>query len=124
MQEIEANEKRRCELQAMIDEAISNNGNKTYLRVLSQYRLLVNTNYYFCTFCLILPKKIYQLSSSVSEKRYINYPVSFPPQDALVLSAIFLSIFPLIGLLPLVLGSPKPNENLKQLCRIVYGKFV
>ncbi|CAN4083097.1 unnamed protein product [Withania somnifera] len=40
LKEIEANEKRRCELQAMIDEAISNNGNKTYLRVLSQYRLL------------------------------------------------------------------------------------
>ncbi|XP_059293454.1 kinesin-like protein KIN-8B isoform X2 [Lycium ferocissimum] len=40
LKEIEANEKRRCELQAMIDEAISNNGNKTYLGVLSQYRLL------------------------------------------------------------------------------------
>ncbi|KAJ8567393.1 hypothetical protein K7X08_019601 [Anisodus acutangulus] len=40
LKEIEANEKRRCELQAMIDESISNNGNKTYLRVLSQYRLL------------------------------------------------------------------------------------
>lgn len=40
LKEIEANEKRRCELQSMIDEAISNNGNKTYLRVLSQYRLL------------------------------------------------------------------------------------
>ncbi|KAG5623744.1 hypothetical protein H5410_008962 [Solanum commersonii] len=40
LKEIEANEKRKCELQAMIDEAISNNGNKTYLRVLSQYRLL------------------------------------------------------------------------------------
>ncbi|MCD7452409.1 Kinesin-like protein KIN-8B [Datura stramonium] len=40
LKEVEANEKRRCELQAMIDEAISNNGNKTYLRVLSQYRLL------------------------------------------------------------------------------------
>lgn len=25
----------------MIEEAISNNGNKTYLRILSQYRLLV-----------------------------------------------------------------------------------
>ncbi|XP_009630113.1 kinesin-like protein KIN-8B isoform X1 [Nicotiana tomentosiformis] len=40
LKEIEANEKRRCELQAMIDDAISSNGNKTYLRVLSQYRLL------------------------------------------------------------------------------------
>ncbi|KAK4346717.1 hypothetical protein RND71_033056 [Anisodus tanguticus] len=40
LKEIEANEKRRCELQTMIDESISNNGNKTYLRVLSQYRLL------------------------------------------------------------------------------------
>ncbi|CAK9150596.1 unnamed protein product [Ilex paraguariensis] len=40
--EIEANEKRRCQLQDMIEEAISNNGNKTYLRILSQYRLLKN----------------------------------------------------------------------------------
>lgn len=45
-QEIEANEKRRCQLQEMIDEAISNNANKTYLRILSQYRLLVNRYYY------------------------------------------------------------------------------
>lgn len=42
--EIEANEKRRCELQEMIDEAISNNGNKTYLRILGQYRLLGMNN--------------------------------------------------------------------------------
>ncbi|XP_076932545.1 kinesin-like protein KIN-8B isoform X2 [Bidens hawaiensis] len=42
--EIEANEKRRCQLQEMIDEAISNNANKTYLRILSQYRLLGMTN--------------------------------------------------------------------------------
>ncbi|KAG8478480.1 hypothetical protein CXB51_028279 [Gossypium anomalum] len=39
--EIEENEKHRCQLQGMIEEAISNNGNKTYLRILSQYRLLV-----------------------------------------------------------------------------------
>jgi hypothetical protein len=26
----------------MIEEAISNNGNKTYLRILSQYRILVS----------------------------------------------------------------------------------
>ncbi|KAI5684405.1 hypothetical protein M9H77_05633 [Catharanthus roseus] len=38
--EIEANEKRKCQLQDMIEEAISNNGNKTYLLILSQYRLL------------------------------------------------------------------------------------
>uniref|UniRef100_A0A5B7ABF9 Kinesin-like protein n=1 Tax=Davidia involucrata TaxID=16924 RepID=A0A5B7ABF9_DAVIN len=42
--EIEANEKRRCQLQDMIEEAISNNGNKTYLRILSQYRLLGMAN--------------------------------------------------------------------------------
>lgn len=42
--EIEANEKRRCQLQEMIEEAISNNGNKTYLRILSQYRLLGMAN--------------------------------------------------------------------------------
>ncbi|PSR87873.1 Kinesin-like protein [Actinidia chinensis var. chinensis] len=42
--EIEANEKGRCELQAMIEEGISNNGNKTYLRILSQYRLLGMAN--------------------------------------------------------------------------------
>ncbi|KAL0461907.1 UNVERIFIED_CONTAM: Kinesin-like protein KIN-8B [Sesamum latifolium] len=42
--EIEANEKRRCQLQDMIDEAIKNNGNKTYLGILSQYRLLGITN--------------------------------------------------------------------------------
>lgn len=38
--EIEANEKRRCQLQDLIDEAIKNDGNKTYLGILSQYRLL------------------------------------------------------------------------------------
>ncbi|KAK1383143.1 Kinesin-like protein KIN-8B [Heracleum sosnowskyi] len=42
--EIEANEKRRCQLQEMIEEAISNNSNKTYLRILSQYRLLGMAN--------------------------------------------------------------------------------
>ncbi|KAL1824184.1 hypothetical protein ACET3Z_010962 [Daucus carota] len=42
--EIEANEKRRCQLQDMIEEAISNNGNKTYLRILSQYRILGMAN--------------------------------------------------------------------------------
>lgn len=38
--EIETNEKRKCQLQDMIEEAITNNGNQTYLRILSQYRLL------------------------------------------------------------------------------------
>ncbi|XP_021273661.1 kinesin-like protein KIN-8B isoform X3 [Herrania umbratica] len=42
--EIEANEKHRCQLQDMVDEAIRNNGNKTYLRILSQYRLLGMAN--------------------------------------------------------------------------------
>nr|KJB44000.1 hypothetical protein B456_007G229100 [Gossypium raimondii] len=42
--EIEENEKHRCQLQGMIEEAISNNGNKTYLRILSQYRLLGMAN--------------------------------------------------------------------------------
>ncbi|KAL3637733.1 Kinesin-like protein KIN-8B [Castilleja foliolosa] len=42
--EIEANELRRCQLQDMIDESIRNNGNKTYLGILSQYRLLGITN--------------------------------------------------------------------------------
>ncbi|KAL8034360.1 hypothetical protein ABFX02_12G023400 [Erythranthe guttata] len=42
--EIEENEKRRCQLQAMIDEAIRNNGNKSYLGILSQYRLLGISN--------------------------------------------------------------------------------
>ncbi|XP_010652697.2 kinesin-like protein KIN-8B isoform X2 [Vitis vinifera] len=42
--EIEENEKQRCQLQNMIDEAISNNGNKTYLHILSQYRLLGMAN--------------------------------------------------------------------------------
>ncbi|KAK1323573.1 hypothetical protein QJS10_CPA02g00008 [Acorus calamus] len=42
--EIEANEKQRCQLQGMIDEAISNNSNRTYLRILSQYRLLGMAN--------------------------------------------------------------------------------
>ncbi|GLT44212.1 hypothetical protein SLA2020_181230 [Shorea laevis] len=42
--EIEANEKQRCQLQDMIEEAITNNGNKTYLRILSQYRLLGMAN--------------------------------------------------------------------------------
>nr|GMD55177.1 kinesin-like protein KIN-8B isoform X1 [Ipomoea batatas] len=42
--EIEANEKHRCQVQAMIEEAINNNGNKTYLRILSQYRFLGMAN--------------------------------------------------------------------------------
>lgn len=42
--EIEANEKHRWQLQKMIEEAISNNGNRTYLRILSQYRLLGMAN--------------------------------------------------------------------------------
>lgn len=46
LQEIEANEKRRCQLQDMIDEAIRNNGNKIYLSILSQYKLLVHTLMY------------------------------------------------------------------------------
>lgn len=42
--DIKANEKCRCQLQGMIEEAISNNDNKTYLHILSQYRLLGMTN--------------------------------------------------------------------------------
>ncbi|XP_031742656.1 kinesin-like protein KIN-8B isoform X2 [Cucumis sativus] len=42
--EIEANEKQRCQLQGMIDNAVSRNGNKTYLQILSQYRLLGMAN--------------------------------------------------------------------------------
>ncbi|CAD5169615.1 kinesin-like protein KIN-8B [Musa acuminata AAA Group] len=42
--DIEINEKHRHQLQDMIDEAISNNGNRTYLHILSQYRLLGMTN--------------------------------------------------------------------------------
>ncbi|XP_043709084.1 kinesin-like protein KIN-8B [Telopea speciosissima] len=42
--EIEENEKRRCQLQDNIEEAIRNNSNKTYLRILSQYRLLGMAN--------------------------------------------------------------------------------
>ncbi|KAK6923894.1 Kinesin motor domain [Dillenia turbinata] len=42
--EIEENEKHRCELQSMVEKAISDNNNKTYLRILSQYRLLGMAN--------------------------------------------------------------------------------
>lgn len=42
--DIEMNESCRRQLQDMIEEAISNNGNKTYLHILSQYRLLGMTN--------------------------------------------------------------------------------
>lgn len=42
--DIEANEKHRRHLQDMIEEAVSNNGNKTYLHILSQYRLLGMAN--------------------------------------------------------------------------------
>ncbi|KAF0928900.1 hypothetical protein E2562_010750 [Oryza meyeriana var. granulata] len=42
--DIELNESRRRHLQDMIEEATSNNGNKTYLHILSQYRLLGMTN--------------------------------------------------------------------------------
>ena len=43
-QEIEANEKQRRQLQGMIDEAIGSDGNRTYLNILSQYRLLVSSH--------------------------------------------------------------------------------
>jgi hypothetical protein len=39
------NESRRRQLQGMIEEATSNNGNRTYLHILSQYRLLVSNPY-------------------------------------------------------------------------------
>ncbi|PKA65986.1 Kinesin-like protein FLA10 [Apostasia shenzhenica] len=42
--DIEVNERHRCQLQDMIEEAISNNDNKTYLHILSQYRLLGMAN--------------------------------------------------------------------------------
>nr|DAD22435.1 TPA_asm: hypothetical protein HUJ06_023898 [Nelumbo nucifera] len=42
--EIEANEKHFCQLQDMIEKAISNNSNKTYLHILNQYRLLEMAN--------------------------------------------------------------------------------
>ncbi|KAK9097058.1 hypothetical protein Sjap_022555 [Stephania japonica] len=42
--EIEANEEHRRHLQNMVDEAINNNGSKTYLHILTQYRLLGMTN--------------------------------------------------------------------------------
>ncbi|KAL4179996.1 hypothetical protein AMTRI_Chr13g122990 [Amborella trichopoda] len=42
--EVEVNEKHRRHLQDMIEEAIRNNGNKTYLHILSQYRLLGMAN--------------------------------------------------------------------------------
>ncbi|XP_042387575.1 kinesin-like protein KIN-8B isoform X1 [Zingiber officinale] len=47
--DIQINEKHRNQLQNMIDEAINNNGNKTYLQILSQYRLLgmANTELHF-----------------------------------------------------------------------------
>lgn len=40
-QDIEHNEAQRKELQRHIDEAIDSDRNKTFLRILSQYRLLV-----------------------------------------------------------------------------------
>uniref|UniRef100_A0A0E0GUE3 Kinesin-like protein n=1 Tax=Oryza nivara TaxID=4536 RepID=A0A0E0GUE3_ORYNI len=42
--DIELNESRKRQLQDMIEEATSNNGNRTYLHILSQYRLLGMTN--------------------------------------------------------------------------------
>ncbi|MCL7036976.1 hypothetical protein MKW94_019381 [Papaver nudicaule] len=42
--DIVANENHRRQLQDMIEEAISNNGNRTYLHILSQYRLLGMAN--------------------------------------------------------------------------------
>jgi hypothetical protein len=44
------NESRRRQLQGMIEEATSNNGNRTYLHILSQYRLLVSNPYLFSVF--------------------------------------------------------------------------
>ncbi|XP_073014172.1 kinesin-like protein KIN-8B, partial [Typha latifolia] len=44
IKDIGLNEKQKRQLQDMIDEAITNNGNKTYLHILSQYRLLEMAN--------------------------------------------------------------------------------
>lgn len=44
------NEGRRRQLQDMIEEAVSNNGNRTYLHILSQYRLLVSNPKHFNIF--------------------------------------------------------------------------
>nr|ADB85354.1 putative chromosome-associated kinesin [Phyllostachys edulis] len=44
VQDIELNESRKRQLQDMIEEATSNNDNRTYLHILSQYRLLGMTN--------------------------------------------------------------------------------
>jgi kinesin family protein 18/19 len=41
-QDIECNEAQRKELQRLIDEVIDSDRNKTFLRILSQYRLLVS----------------------------------------------------------------------------------
>lgn len=49
-QDIEMNESRRRQLQDMIEEAVSNNGNRTYLHILSQYRLLVSNPQLFSIF--------------------------------------------------------------------------
>lgn len=50
-QEIENNEAQRKELQRRIDEAIDSDRNKTFLRILTQYRLLVSFSF-FVTFQL------------------------------------------------------------------------
>ncbi|KAK8954420.1 Kinesin-like protein FLA10 [Platanthera zijinensis] len=42
--DIETNEKHRCQVQDMIEEAMTNSGNKTYLHILSQYRFLGMAN--------------------------------------------------------------------------------
>jgi hypothetical protein len=50
-QDIECNEAQRKELQRLIDEAIDSDRNKTFLRILSQYRLLVSSYAKLETIC-------------------------------------------------------------------------
>jgi kinesin family protein 18/19 len=80
-QDIEHNEAQRKELQRLIDEAIDTDHNKTFLRILSQYRLLVR---------LLLQAQCQYQASPEPSKSVVGSEVSssMPPEAGVVVPMV------------------------------------
>lgn len=62
------NESRRRQLQDMIEEATRNNGNRIYLHILSQYRLLVSNLKLFSVISL----RVFYLTSCLFAMHFLG----------------------------------------------------
>lgn len=80
-QDIENNEAQRKELQRLIDEAIDTDHNKTFLRILRQYRLLVR---------LLLHAQCQYQASPEPSKSIVGSEVSssMPPEAGIVVPMV------------------------------------